>query len=82
MINLVEEGVDLAVRIGHLPDSTLVARRVGEMRRIVVASRDYLKAHGEPQRPAEIASHETIQFGAMTATPEWSFVEDGRAVSV
>ena len=82
MINLVEEGVDLAVRIGHLPDSTLVARHVGEMRRIVVASRDYLKAQGEPKRPAEIASHETIQFGAMTAAPEWSFVEDGRAVRV
>jgi DNA-binding transcriptional LysR family regulator len=82
MINLVEEGVDLAVRIGHLPDSTLVVRHVGEMRRIVVASRDYLKAHGEPKRPAEIASHETIQFGAMTAAPEWRFVEDGRAVSV
>ena len=82
MINLVEEGVDLAVRIGHLPDSTLVVRHVGEMRRIVVASPDYLKAHGEPKRPVEIASHETIQFGAMTAAPEWRFVEDGRAVSV
>ena len=82
MINLVEEGVDLAVRIGHLPDSTLVARHVGEMRRIVVASREYLEAQGEPKRPAEIASHETIQFGAMTAAPEWSFVEDGRAVRV
>ena len=82
MINLVEEGVDLAVRIGHLPDSTLVARHVGEMRRIVVASPDYLKARGEPKRPEEIASHDTIQFGAMTAAPEWRFVEDGRAVSV
>ena len=47
MINLVEEGVDLAVRIGHLPDSTLVARHVGEMRRIVVASKDYLKQRGD-----------------------------------
>ena len=82
MINLVEEGVDLAVRIGHLPDSTLVVRHVGEMRRIVVASPDYLKEHGEPKRPVEIASHEAIQFGAMTAAPEWRFVEDGRAVSV
>src|SRR6266571_1638117 len=67
MINLVEEGVDLAVRIGHLPDSTLVARHVGEMRRIVVASKDYLKRRGEPKTPDEIASHDTIQFGAMTA---------------
>ena len=82
MINLVEDGVDLAVRIGHLPDSTLVARHVGEMRRIVVASRDYLKARGEPKTPAAIASHDTIQFGAMTAGPDWRFVEDGREVRV
>ena len=49
MINLVEDGVDLAVRIGHLPDSSLVARHVGEMRRIVVASNAYLRRHGEPK---------------------------------
>ena len=49
MINLVEEGVDLAVRIGHLPDSTLVARHVGEMRRIVVASKAYLAAAGRAE---------------------------------
>jgi DNA-binding transcriptional LysR family regulator len=82
MINLVEDGVDLAVRIGHLPDSTLVARQVGEMRRIVVASKDYLKAHGEPNRPADIVAHETIQFGAMTAAADWRFVEDGGEVRV
>src|ERR1700736_6346159 len=67
MINLVEDGVDLAVRIGHLPDSTLVARHVGEMRRIVVASSSYFKARGEPKRPEAIALHQTIQFGATTA---------------
>ena len=78
MINLVEDGVDLAVRIGHLPDSTLVGRHVGEMRRIVVAAKEYLKRRGEPQRPADIAEHDTIQFGAMTATPDWRFIEDGR----
>src|SRR6266436_2550978 len=49
-VSLVEDGVDLAVRIGHLPDSTLVARNVGEMPRIVVASSGYLKARGEPGR--------------------------------
>src|SRR3981189_1679049 len=76
MINLVEEGVDLAVRIGHLPDSTLVARHVGEMRRIVVASKDYLKRRGEPKTPEAIASHATIQFGAMAASPDWRFVEN------
>jgi DNA-binding transcriptional LysR family regulator len=82
MINLVEDGVDLAVRIGHLPDSSLVARHVGEMRRIVVASSDYLKRRGEPKTPEAIASHATIQFGAMTASPEWQFVQDGREISV
>ena len=82
MINLVEEGVDLAVRIGHLPDSTLVARHVGEMRRIVVAAPEYLKARGEPKRPAEISAHDTIQFGAMTAAPDWRFVEDGQEIRV
>lgn len=82
MINLVEEGADLAVRIGHLPDSTLVARHVGEMRRIVVASRDYLERRGEPTTPAAIASHDTIQFGAMSAAPDWRFFDAGREVRV
>ena len=82
MINLVEEGVDLAVRIGHLPDSTLVARHVGEMRRIVVASKEYLKRRGEPKTPEAIASHDTIHFGAMTVEPVWRFAADGREISV
>ena len=82
MVNLVEDGVDLAVRIGHLPDSTLVARHVGEMRRIVVASHAYLKRRGEPKAPEAIASHDTIQFGAATAAPEWHFVEQGRDIRV
>ena len=64
IVNLVEDAIDLAVRIGHLGDSTLVARHVGEMRRIVVASRGYLKTRGEPKTPQAVASHATIQFGA------------------
>ena len=82
MINLVEDGVDLAVRIGHLADSSLVARQVGEMRRIVVASSAYLEQHGEPKAPGAIAAHATIQFGAMTASPEWRFVDQGRDIRV
>jgi DNA-binding transcriptional LysR family regulator len=82
MVNLVEDGVDIAVRIGHLPDSSLVARHVGEMRRIVVASKDYLKQRGEPNKPAAIATHDAIQFGATAASPDWRFVEDGREVRV
>src|SRR5580692_11762468 len=82
MVNLVEDGVDCAVRIGHLADSSLVARHVGEMRRIVVASSDYLRRRGEPDAPEAIASHQTIQFGATAAAPEWSFVRDGEEISI
>src|ERR1700757_5309841 len=82
MISLVEDGVDLAVRIGELADSSLVARQVGEMRRIVVASPAYLKARGEPKRPADIAAHDTIQFGATTGLSDWRFLEDGEDVRV
>src|SRR5712672_529910 len=82
MINLVEDGVDLAIRIGHLADSSLVARHVGEMRRIVVASSAYLKQRGEPKAPEAIVTHNTIQFGATTASADWRFVDDGREVSV
>ena len=82
MVNLVEEGIDVAVRIGHLPDSSLVARAVGDMRRMVVASPDYLAAHGEPHHPSEIAAHRTVHFGALSAAPDWRFVEDGREVRV
>jgi DNA-binding transcriptional LysR family regulator len=82
MINLVEDGVDLAVRIGELADSSLVARHVGEMRRIVVASPGYLKQHGEPKTPQAIASHQTIQFGAAGTAPDWRFVEQGSEIRV
>ena len=79
-INLVEDGVDLAVRIGILGDSSLVARHVGEMRRIVVAAPSYLKQHGEPKSPAGIATHQTIQFGSTSVTGEWRFAEGDREI--
>jgi DNA-binding transcriptional LysR family regulator len=82
LVNLVEDGVDVAVRIGDLADSTLVARHVGEMRRIVVASPAYLKRRGEPKTPAEISSHETIQFGTAGGLADWRFVERGGEVRV
>jgi DNA-binding transcriptional LysR family regulator len=82
MINLVEDGIDLAVRIGHLADSTLVARHVGEMRRIVVASSTYLKARGEPKTPEAIASHDTIQFGTAVGVADWRFLEAGKEIRI
>lgn len=80
VVNLVEDGIDLAVRIGFLGDSSLVARHVGEMRRIVVAAPSYLKQHGEPKAPADVATHQTIQFGSTSVTGEWRFSEAGRDI--
>ncbi len=82
IVNLVEDGVDLAVRIGHLPDSSLVARQVGEMRRIVVASPAYLKARGEPKTPEAIKDHQIIQFGGSALTADWRFARDGEELRI
>ena len=79
LVNLVEDAVDAAVRIGHLADSSLVARQVGEMRRITVATPGYLKRHGEPRTPQGLAGHQTILFGPATA---WRFAQDGHDIEV
>src|ERR1700754_4248267 len=79
LVNLVEDAVDAAVRIGHLADSSLVARQVGEMRRITVATPSYLKRHGEPKTPHELLAHQTIAFGPSTI---WHFMQDGRDIEV
>lgn len=77
-VNLVEEGVDVAVRIGDLPDSTLVARRVGEVRKVLVASPAYLARHGEPTAPADLRRHAIIAFTGLMPGREWRYV-DGAA---
>ncbi|WPO41099.1 LysR family transcriptional regulator [Tardiphaga sp. 42S5] len=82
MVSLVEDGIDVAVRIGHLPDSSLVARHVGSMPRIVVASPDYLVRRGQPETPDDIAKHDTIQFGVIASAPEWRFVQDGDDIRI
>jgi DNA-binding transcriptional LysR family regulator len=82
MVSLVEDGIDLAVRIGELADSSLVARHVGEMRRIVVASPGYLKARGEPKTPQAIADHDTIQFGTTAGLADWRFRDAGEEIRI
>jgi DNA-binding transcriptional LysR family regulator len=83
LVNLVEEGVDVAVRIGVLSDSSLFARKVGETRRVVVASPEYLARHKKLRTPADLASHDVIQFTSLSPTPEWRFSgEDGRPAAV
>lgn len=81
-LNLIDDGIDLAVRIGHLPDSGIVARRVGDMRRLVVASPRYLKKRGVPRKPGELAGHDIIQFMSTSSLSEWRFVEGGKEVRI
>lgn len=81
-LDLIDEGLDAAVRIGALSDSSLVVRRVGQVHRVLVASPDYLARRGTPQRPAELAPHDTI-FGTSDQRPlEWRFRGRGRATAV
>lgn len=76
-INLLEEPVDLAVRIGALPDSSLIATRVGTVRRVVCASPAYLAERGVPQIPDDLRSHDCITFEGLTSPEAWSFPTAG-----
>jgi DNA-binding transcriptional LysR family regulator len=79
LVSLVEEGFDVAIRIGRLPDSSLKATRVGEVRRGVYASPKYLQANGTPRTPQGLSSHECIACTAVTPVPDrWTFERDGR----
>ncbi len=75
VVNVVEEGFDVAVRIAPLPDSSLMARRIGEIRRVLVASPDYLARHGAPQTPTDLKRHEVIAFTALMPNREWRYVD-------
>jgi DNA-binding transcriptional LysR family regulator len=71
--NLVDEGMDVAIRIGHLPDSGLRAIKVGEVRRVLCASPAYLEKSGTPKLPAELAKHSIISSSAVSPHTEWHF---------
>jgi DNA-binding transcriptional LysR family regulator len=78
-INLVEEGFDVAVRIGELQDSTLVARRLGTSRMVTCVSRAYLERHGEPLHPNDFQRHIGLQYSNISYKQHWQFVtRDGR----
>lgn len=73
VVNLMEEQIDIALRIGELPDSSLVATRVGAIRRVVCASPGYLAARGTPKRPHELPAHDCITFEGLMSPLEWTF---------
>jgi DNA-binding transcriptional LysR family regulator len=81
-IDLIEHGVDLALRIGSLPDTSMVARRVGTVGQVIVASPAYLARAGTPRTPYELGEHDVIFSSAARSVAEWRFRQEGRDVTV
>lgn len=74
MVNLVEEGIDVALRVGQLADSSIMARGVGEVRRLLVASPSYLQRRGRPRVPADLKLHSIIAFTGLMPNREWTYL--------
>jgi DNA-binding transcriptional LysR family regulator len=72
-VNLLEEHVDVALRIGALADSSLIAVRIGEIRRVVCASPAYLKSRGTPKSPDDLSAHDCISYAAFPSPSIWTF---------
>lgn len=73
VVDLIEEGLDVSVRIGVLPDSSLMATRVGSIRLVTCASPTYLAKHGTPETPQELSGHDCISFGSFAPTERWIY---------
>ena len=73
VVDLVEEGYDVAIRIATLPSSTLISKRLASTRMVLCASPQYLLAHGEPQHPADLAAHAVIAYSYWSTGDEWHF---------
>ena len=77
VVNMLEEGVDVAVRIAELPDSSMQAVRVGRVRRVICAAPGYLEQHGTPLTPDDLAAHTIVVASPVTPTAEWSLMQAG-----
>jgi DNA-binding transcriptional LysR family regulator len=73
VVSLVDEGIDVAIRIGHMPDSALIATTVGEVARIVCASPAYLARRATPREPSDLSAHDCISFSQVTPHDTWTF---------
>lgn len=82
VVDLLEEGVDVAVRIGRLADSSLIARRFATARSVCVASAAYLARAGTPQRPDDLARHNCLRYSYLRQPDDWTFSRDGEPVTV
>lgn len=81
-VDLLREEVDIAVRIGILSDSGMIARKLGNHQRILAASPDYLRKRGSPTHPVELAHHACLQFSGFSSYPEWRLTNGTERVSV
>ncbi|MBH0002927.1 MULTISPECIES: LysR family transcriptional regulator [unclassified Pseudoalteromonas] len=81
-VELVEEGFDLAIRVGHLNDSTMVARNIGNMRFKTVASPHYINTHGMPSTPKDLKNHRCLINTAVTNAKRWSYLIDGKSTVI
>jgi DNA-binding transcriptional LysR family regulator len=81
-INLVEEGIDVAFRSGSLADSTLVARKLGQAHRRVMATPNYFAKHGEPKSPAELIAHQTVIYTPDGGGVSWTFRQGSAETSI
>lgn len=77
VVNMMEDHVDLAVRVGEPPDSRLTATGVGHVRRVVCGSPSYFAEHGVPQIPDDLSTHACVSFDALSASDSWRFTNDG-----
>ncbi len=82
VVNMMEEGVDVGVRIGALPDSSMRALRVGQVRRVLCASPDYLAQHGIPQTPEDLKQHHIVAAAGVSPSVEWKFGDSDHAATV
>ncbi len=82
LVNLVDDHIDVAVRIGKLPDSSMMAVRLGAIGWVTCASPDYLRSRGTPSLPAELEGHDCIAFEGLYASARWIFAADGESVAV
>jgi DNA-binding transcriptional LysR family regulator len=81
-VDLIEAGIDLAIRIGPLGDANLIARRVGDLERVISAAPAYLEKHGVPKRPEDLARHNCLTLPGVAGQTEWPFRSPGGVRSV
>ncbi|MFT7772482.1 LysR substrate-binding domain-containing protein [Roseateles sp.] len=82
VVDLVEEGFDMAVRIGRLPTSSLVSRPLASTRLVLCASPEYLRRRGAPSHPSELASHDVLTYSLFSMGDQWEFIGPEGAASV